>query len=249
VTSARHLCATAVFGALLFVGCTAPHGQPREGSETLAPNEIADFPTLYTENCGGCHGLDGKGNAAMALANPVYLAIVDEASFRKAVAQGVRGTAMPAFAESSGGMLTDKQIDILASGIRSRWGQRGILDAAGPPSYAPKTAGNPQQGEVAYKTFCFRCHGEDGHGGPNGSAITDSSYLALVSDQGLRTVVITGRPDLGAPDWRGNVAGKPMSEQEVTDVVAWLISHRLKYPGQPHSVSQNPQPQERLDVR
>ena len=234
---------------LLFIGCAAPHGQPREGSETLAPNEISDFRTLYTENCAGCHGAEGKGNAAMALANPVYLAIVDEASFRKAVAKGVRGTAMPAFAESAGGMLTDKQIDILASGIRSRWSQRGILDAANPPSYAPKSPGSPQQGEVVYKTFCFSCHGAEGRGGPQGSSITDSSYLALVSDQGLRTVVITGRPDLGAPDWRGNVAGKPMSELEVTDVVAWLVSHRSSHSGQPYSVSQNPQQQEPSDVR
>ena len=33
-------------------------------------------------------------------------------------------------------------------------------------------------------------------------------FLALVSDQGLRTIVIAGRPELGAPDWRGNVPGK-----------------------------------------
>jgi cytochrome c oxidase cbb3-type subunit 3 len=58
-----------------------------------------------------------------------------------------------------------------------------------------------------------------------------------VSDQGLRTIVITGRPELGAPDWRGNAPGKPMSDQEVTDVVAWLASQRAQHPGQPYSVS------------
>jgi cytochrome c oxidase cbb3-type subunit 3/ubiquinol-cytochrome c reductase cytochrome c subunit len=70
-----------------------------------------------------------------------------------------------------------------------------------------------------------------------GSSVTDDSFLALVSDQGLRTIVITGRPELGAPDWRGNVPGKPMSDQEVTDVVAWLGSRRVQNPGQPYSVS------------
>jgi len=34
-------------------------------------------------------------------------------------AKGVRGTLMPAFAQSAGGMLTDKQIDSLVRGIRS----------------------------------------------------------------------------------------------------------------------------------
>ena len=70
-----------------------------------------------------------------------------------------------------------------------------------------------------------------------GSSITDDSFLALVSDQGLRTLVITGRPELGAPDWRGDVSGKPMSDQEVTDVVAWLTSKRVQNPGQPYAAS------------
>jgi len=43
--------------------------------------------------------------------------------------------------------------------------------------------------------------------------------------------------ELGAPDWRGNVPGKPMSPQDVSDVVAWLASQRVKFPGQPYSTS------------
>ena len=54
----------------------------------------------------------------------------------------------------------------------------------------------------------------------------DKAYLSLITDQGLRTIVITGRPDFNAPDWRNNVAGHPMSDQEITDVVAWLASQR-----------------------
>jgi hypothetical protein len=54
----------------------------------------------------------------------------------------------------------------------------------------------------------------------------DASYLALVSDQNLRTTVIAGRPELGAPDWRGDVAGKPLSAEQVSDVVAWLAAQR-----------------------
>jgi hypothetical protein len=32
---------------------------------------------------------------------------------------------------------------------------------------------------------------------------------------------------MGAPDWRGNVPGKPMSSQNVSDVVAWLAAQRI----------------------
>ena len=62
----------------------------------------------------------------------------------------------------------------------------------------------------------------------------DPSYLALVSDQNLRTNVIVGRPDLGAPDWRGDAPGKPLSPEDVTDVVSWLAAQRREFPGQPY---------------
>ena len=233
----RHLYVLVALAAILVSGCGTPHGQPSKDSEVLAPNEVLEFGTLYAENCAGCHGADGRGGAAVALANPVYLGIADDAAIRKVIAKGVRGTAMPALAVSAGGMLTDGQIDVITKGIRSRWSRQGVLDPATAPSYAPKSAGDAQRGEVAYKTYCESCHGPGGRGGPKGSAITDDSFLALVSDQGLRTIVITGRPELGAPDWRGNVLGKPMSDQEVTDVVAWLASQRAPNPGQPYSVS------------
>jgi cytochrome c oxidase cbb3-type subunit 3 len=237
VITVGSLSVTAALAVTLLSGCGTPHGQPREGSETLAPNEILDFETLYAENCAGCHGAEGRGGAAIALANPVYLAIADEAAIRNVIANGVRGTSMPAFAESAGGMLTDKQIVVITTQVRSRWSRPANVDAANLPSYAPKSKGNVSQGEAAYKTYCEPCHGPNGHGGPKGSAITDDSFLALVSDQGLRTIVITGRPDLGAPDWRENVPGKPMSDQEITDVVAWLASQRVKEPGKPYSIT------------
>jgi cytochrome c oxidase cbb3-type subunit III len=167
----------------------------------------------------------------------VYLAIADESAIRNVIANGVRGTSMPAFAESAGGMLTDNQIDAITNGMRSHWSQRGILDGVAPPSYAAQSTGRAVEGEVAYQTYCASCHGPSGRGGAKGSSITDDSFLALVSDQGLRTIVISGRPELGAPDWRGNVTGKPMSDQEITDVVAWLAAQRVKDPGKPYSIA------------
>jgi len=134
-------------------------------------------------------------------------------------------------------MLTEQQIDVITNGIFSRWGRAGILDGTRPPSYAAKTEGNVEHGKLAYGTYCASCHGPEGAGTPKGSAIINDSFLALVSDQGLRTMVITGRPELNAPDWRGNVPGKPMTDQEITDVVAWLASRRVQNPGQPYSAS------------
>jgi cytochrome c oxidase cbb3-type subunit III len=236
----RYRCAAALLSVLLSA-CSSPHGRPSEDSGDPAPSEISDFRTLYEENCAACHGSKGRGGAAIALADPVYLAIVDQPSMRKVIANGVHGTSMPAFAQSAGGMLTDKQIEVITSGIFSQWAQKGILDGSDRPSYAARNPGTAANGALVYGTYCASCHGPQGEGGPKGSAITNDSFLALVSDQGLRTIVIAGRPELGAPDWRGNVPGKPMSDQEITDVVAWLASHRVQSPGQPYPVAKNAQ--------
>jgi cytochrome c oxidase cbb3-type subunit III len=244
VNALRHSYICVALAAIFIAGCGAPHGEPTLNSEVVAPSQILDFPTLFSENCSACHGDQGKRGAAIALADPEYLAIADDAVIRKAVTQGIATTAMPAFAQSSGGMLTDAQIDIIIQGIRSRWAQKENLASTTFPPYAPKSTGDAQRGETAYKTFCESCHGPSGHGGQKASAITDGSFLALVTDQYLRTIVIVGRPELGAPDFRANVPGKPMSDQEITDVVAWLASKRVANPGRPYPFSLNAQPQE-----
>ena len=238
----RNFCGFVAIGVVLLAGCAAPHGQPAVGSETLAPNDVTEFARLYSENCAGCHGASGLGGPAVALGDPVFLAIASDTDIRKVVASGMPGTAMPAFAQNTGGMLTDKQIEIITTGIRARWGREGILDGANPPAYAAKVPGDAHRGEQVYTTYCESCHGANGSGSKKGSAITDDSFLALISDQGLRSIVITGRPEFGAPDWRENVPGKPMSDQEVTDVVAWLASRRVANPGRPYAISQNVKP-------
>jgi cytochrome c oxidase cbb3-type subunit 3/ubiquinol-cytochrome c reductase cytochrome c subunit len=97
-----------VASVIVLCGCSLPHGQPQKSSEIVAPSEVADFRTLYAENCAGCHGPDGRGGAAIALADPVYLAVADDAAIRKVIATGVQGTSMPAFGQNAGGMLTNK---------------------------------------------------------------------------------------------------------------------------------------------
>ena len=173
----------------------------------------------------------------MGIGQPVYLAIADDATIRRITAEGVPGTAMPAFAQKSGGLLTEAQIDIVVRGIRARWARPDALGTDKPPAYASSTPGDAARGQNVFLTFCSSCHGKDGQNGRGGS-IVDNSYLALVSDQHLRTVTITGMPALGAPDWRADVPGKPLSDADVTDVVAWLASQRqqplsaqLNHPG------------------
>jgi cytochrome c oxidase cbb3-type subunit III len=230
--------ACCALATLACAGCGRLPGKPTPADVALEPRQVHDFARLYSENCAGCHGPEGKGNCALALANPVYLAIVDDDTLRRVTAQGVHGTLMPAFAKSAGGMLTDDQIDILVNGIRSRWGRADAVGGATPPPYASNTTGDPKRGAEVYSTFCFSCHGPNGKGTEKSASIVDGSYLALVSDQSLRSTVIAGRPELGQPDWRNCVPGRPMTPEEVADVVAWLSSQRTQTPGQPYPRNQ-----------
>ncbi len=98
--------------------------------------------------------------------------------------------------------------------------------AEGAPPYSSSIAGDSSRGARVYATKCQSCHGPDGKGGPAAGSVVDASYLSLVSNQYLRTIVIAGRPDLGHPDWKHDAAGQALTPAQVSDVVAWLASKR-----------------------
>jgi len=215
--------------ALITTACgirEAAPGRPAADSLVIPPNSIMTFGVLYAKNCSGCHGPEGKGGAAIGLGDPVYLAIAGDVTISRVISDGIAGTSMPAFAQHSGGMLTDGQIKVIVDGIRTRWAKLDALHGAVAPPYAASVSGDPKRGAAAFGIYCASCHGADGRGSKQAGSIVDASYLALVSNQNLRTTVIVGRAELGAPDWRGDVPGKPMSPEDVSDVVAWLAAQR-----------------------
>ena len=226
--------------AFLLAGCSNLPGQPTPDSVVTDPDKITDFTYLFKTNCSGCHGADGKGGAALSISDPVYLAVADDAILRKVITNGIRGTSMAAFGKSAGGMLTTEQVEILVHGLREHYGKPDALSGAAPPPYATTENGDAARGAAVYETFCASCHGAGGKGGVKASSIVEPSFLALLTDQELRTLVIVGRPDLGAPDWRNNVPGKTMSSQEISDVVAWLASQRVAFAGSPYPIAAKP---------
>jgi cytochrome c oxidase cbb3-type subunit III len=223
-----------VFGS--FASRIVTH-RPNIEPAALAPDQVLDFDVLYRQNCSGCHGTNGKNGPAPPIGDPSYLAIADDAIIRQFAANGVPGTPMPAFAQSAGGMLADKQIDVLVKGIRTKWASPDALKGVNPPPYAGQATGDSSRGAKVYAAYCVSCHGSTGSGRSKAGSIVDGSFLALTSDRVLRVSTIVGRPEMGFPDWRNDLAGHPMSDQEISDVVAWMAEQRPKFPGQPYTPS------------
>jgi cytochrome c oxidase cbb3-type subunit 3/ubiquinol-cytochrome c reductase cytochrome c subunit len=233
--------------ALLCMGCSRMPGYPKPGPEVVRPDQVLEFPALYKQNCAGCHGANGRDGAALPLNNPAYLAVAGADNLRTLTAKGASGTLMPPFAQSAGGMLTDKQIDALVQGMLREWSRPAEFAGVSLPPYAGSAPGDPAEGQKVFVAACARCHGADGLGvkptvgkpTPSGSSpdsIVDPAYLALVSDQSLRSLILAGRPDEDVPDWRSVLSGPgahALTPREIDNLVAWLASHRASSPGQP----------------
>ncbi len=218
---------------LALSGCESAPGARAAEETPRRPEQVLDFATLYNTNCRACHGLNGHGGPAMELGNPEYQALVDDTTLKKTISQGMPGTEMPAFAQSAGGMLTDAQVDAIIAGMRKEWGKPGVFGGEAPPPYAQPSGGDAKRGEQVYQARCANCHEK-----PQDQQVTSPGYLSLVSDQVLRTVIVAGRTDIGQPDWRMQPVSRdgvdidvyapirPLSGQDVTDVVTYLGSLR-----------------------
>jgi mono/diheme cytochrome c family protein len=228
-------------------GCDFP-GKPREADRPVPADQVKSFDALYGVRCAGCHGVDGKLGPAPSLNDPVFLAIVPDAELRHVISEGrlvsaAQRSPMPGFARARGGPLTDAQVQVLADGIKKRWGSAASGEA--PPPYlspAGTKGGNLDDGAREFARACAGCHGRQGQGGEHGGrsvgAINEPAFLALISDKALRRIVITGRPDLGMPAYNGTDGRtddfRPLTSAQIDDLVALLASWRQGRPAGDH---------------
>jgi cytochrome c oxidase cbb3-type subunit 3/ubiquinol-cytochrome c reductase cytochrome c subunit len=253
-----------LFLAALASGCDLPD-QPQYADRPLSTDQVADFDTVYKTRCAGCHGADGKLGPAPPHNDPLFLAIVPDAELLRVIREGRRVTPdqkspMPAFAADEGrslspaqakawaelkkefhagpkvqGPLTEAEIQVLAGGIKKRWGPPASLTGSVPPYLAPIGGmASKDEGSRVFARACAGCHGQHGKGmekdGRLRRKINDQAFLALISDQELRRYAITGRPDFGMPPYDGKDGRppdfKPLTSQEISNLVALLAQWR-----------------------
>jgi cytochrome c oxidase cbb3-type subunit III len=228
---------------LALAGCTPP-GKPNPANRPVMPDQITDFDQLYAMNCAGCHGKAGELGPAPPLADPLFMAIIPDDVLQGVIRRGRAGTPMPAFAADHGGSLTEAQLQSLAEGIKTRWKSDSYVVATDAPRYVVANfegASSDQarkRGKEVFSRACAGCHGPGGAGieadGAIANALRVPAFLALISDQALRRIIITGRPDLGMPNFaerEGRPADfRPLTSGEVDDLVALLASWRTAVP-------------------
>jgi cytochrome c oxidase cbb3-type subunit 3/ubiquinol-cytochrome c reductase cytochrome c subunit len=226
-------------GLVLAFGCdVALPGKPDPADRPQTPAQITSFEYLFARNCAGCHGAEGKLGPAPPLNDPIFLAIVSQDDLVRVITGGRAGTPMPAFGRQFAGTLTEEQIHIVAAGVKERWRVKQPADKK-LPAYAVATSGEPPaaeevaRGAKVFERACADCHGADGEGSGGDESpgrINDPALLSLISNQGLRRIVITGRHDLGMPNFAGDEGRssnfEPLSSEEIADVVALLASWR-----------------------
>lgn len=214
---------------VLSAGC----GRPTPKDEPLRPSQIDNFDQLFATHCTGCHGVEGKLGPAPPLNDPMFLAIISEDELRRVVSEGREGTMMPSFARQHGGDLTPLQIGVLIEGVRNRW-STPVADAEALPKYQSDTEPPAHPADLAsseklFEQQCGSCHGAEGAGASAGP-VKVPAFLALVSDQALRRVIITGRPDLEMPDFRERAqmtpGSPPLTSAQIDELVALLASWR-----------------------
>jgi cytochrome c oxidase cbb3-type subunit III len=86
--------------------------------------------------------------------------------------------------------------------------------------------------KTTFARACAGCHGAHGQGAEKAGAIDDQALLALVSKQFLYRLVITGRADLGMPDYAGTNGRPPdfhpLDSGEIAELVELLSSWRQR---------------------
>lgn len=83
-------------------------------SVTQVAGDAARGRVLYGQHCATCHGAGGEGGIGKTLARP-WAAVRPDLTMRAVIRTGVPNTLMPPWSESSGGPLSDAEIDDLVA--------------------------------------------------------------------------------------------------------------------------------------
>ncbi len=178
---------------------------------------------IYGKRCIGCHGVNGQGNTALSLNNPMFLSTVTDGYIRFAIEEGREGTKMPAYGER----LSQEELNGVTRYVRSLINN---VNTARPEGEVPPTFDqvviNPEGSAPAFSPL------REGRYVP-------AEEVKNALEQGARMVILDARP---TSDWlRSHIPGAlPVPYYDPERMVASLPKDGtwvLAYCACPHAAS------------
>ena len=204
--------------------------------EAQLGRELDEAMTIYAENCSVCHGVDGAGiGATPPLDNPALRESESDA-LGKIISRGLYNTAMPAWSQEDGGVLSDFQIEEAVKLIQfGDWnavqdrvvnlGMAPLVPFASEPDPEVLAAleGSPEgdalaRGITVFANECVACHGSDGMGTSLAPALNDPIVRSKTEDEIQRTI-LNGVPNTLMAPW-----GNALTDEELADVVGLIMN-------------------------
>ena len=139
------------------------HAQENAPAKEDLRARSAQGKQIFTANCAGCHGLDGRGGErAPSIVSSAKVRRGSDSQLSNIVSNGIPGTGMPAFRA-----LPPAQVMALVGYLRTLQGSLGNLVNATLP-------GDPGNGQKVFvgKGECNTCHTISGEGGFLGPDLT-----------------------------------------------------------------------------
>jgi mono/diheme cytochrome c family protein len=166
-------------------------GSRADAREQQRADLAAQGADLYEVNCSACHGNDGRGGQAPALATVQFLDSVTDDQINQLTALGVPGSEMVAYSIDNFGPLTSEQIEAITAYLRS-------LEefAADNPSWRYPLAQEGLTGREIYLLGCARCHGTNVEGTDDGPSLGRGSDAEEESDARLARRIRNGADDM-----------------------------------------------------
>jgi mono/diheme cytochrome c family protein len=182
---------------------------------------------LYNQNCAICHGVDGQGRVGATLAQD-WPSIRPALTIASTIANGIGGSAMPAWSQAKGGPLSDEEIAAIVTYILS-WQTSGVPNmtpaptatAVPPITPVPGVEGDPNAGAVLFAQNCAACHGDKGQGRIGATLAQD--WPGVRPDLAVKGTISNGVDGSAMPAW-SQANGGPLSEAEINNLVAFIMT-------------------------
>jgi len=237
------LLATILIVMLLFFNILREPFRERQAQDTQQGIALSRATQLYAANCVGCHGAFGEGLNQNPSLNTTAVRTKDYTTLFKTIERGRLNTAMIAYGDTEGGMLTSPDIDSLVTLIKQgSWrsvqtylASQNLIPTEIPPverQFNIAALSSPlktvSQGWDIFRGSCMSCHSLSTTGSNAiGKKLTDNAFLKQVSDEQLLTFLKVGR----AANDPANVTGYAMparggnsnlTDDELRSVIAYM---------------------------